>query len=182
MLRSTHIYSFLLLFTEASICITKLWLYLNLFNVSKASLKMPSRDHENAWFQYKQNLLLQRKQFFLWKQKGLSLEEMRCFLNCAFHPGFWHGSPRDYSEQICDACKYPLACLNKNNKIEKLNKGSERGSVFWRQIQPCWDVVPLKKGAYVLFFRILLKEKKRKISKRNIFQTILFFIHNKNYF
>ena len=55
---------------------------------------------------------------------------MRCFLNCAFHPGFWHGSPRDYNEQICDACKYPLACLNKNNKIEKLNKGSERDGSF----------------------------------------------------
>ena len=107
---------------------------------------------------------------------------MRCFFNCASHPGFWHGSPRDYSEQICDACKHPLACLNKNNKIEKLNKGSERDGSFLTT-----DSAMLRRDApeercLCPLFRIILREKKRKISRRNIFQKVQFFIRNKNYF
>lgn len=188
MLRSTHIYSFLFLSLAVhggeKMYNQALLIPANLFNVSKASLKkkMPSRDHENAWFHYKQNSLLKRKQFFLWKQKGLSLEEMRCFFNCASHPGFWHGSPRDYSEQICDACKHPLACLNKNNKIEKLNKGSERDGSFLTTVSALLRRGAPEESCLCPLFRIILKEKKRKISKRNIFQKVQFFIRNKNYF
>ena len=107
---------------------------------------------------------------------------MRCFLNCTSHPGFWHGSPRDYSEQICDACKYPLACLNKNNKIEKLNKGSERDGSFLTTVSAMLRRGAPEERCLCPLFRIILKEKKRKISKLNIFQKILFFIRNKKYF
>ena len=69
-----------------------------------------------------------------------------------------------------------------NNKIEKLNKGSERDGSFLTRDSAMLRRGAPDKGCLCPLFRVILKEKKRKISKRNIFQKVQFFIRNKNYF
>lgn len=104
-----------------------------------------------------------------WKGNSFSCENKKAcpsrkcvvFFNCASHPGFWHGSPRDYSEQICDACKHPLACLNKNNEIEKLNKGSERDGSFLTTVSAMLRRGAPEERCLCPLFRIILKDWKR---------------------